>query len=295
MSTLSKKKVNLFDALNFVFMVAVCAAIIYPLWFCFVFSLNDANDTAVNGLAYFWPRVITFDNYIMLKDSVIYTAFGISILRTLIGTSVHVFFTAMVAYAFSKKRLPGRKLYLSMGTISLFFSGGLIPYYLLIRSLGLIDNFLVYILPMAFNFFDALIFMGFFSTINDSIEESAKIDGANDFYIFIKLILPLSAPVVATITIFNGVSHWNDFFSGFIFINKKSYLIPIQTFLYQMVATTEAYSRIPQLTGFATRIKITPESVRVAVMIVATAPMIVVYPFLQKYFTKGIMLGSVKE
>ena len=290
-----RKKIDLFELFNGFGMAVLCFIIIYPLWFCLVFSLNDGNDTAVNGILYWWPRVFTLTNYqVLFQNNAISTAFFISILRTLVGTCLHLFLTSMVAYAFTKKELPFRNFGLTLGTISLFFGGGLIPTYLWYRNINLLDTFWVLILPMAFNFYNALIFMGFFRNLPDSIEESAYIDGAHEFTIFIKLILPLSTPVIATIAIFNGVAHWNDYFSGFIFIRRNDFLVPIQTFLYQMVATNEAYSKIPELSRPASQVRVTPDSVRVATMLVTTAPIMVVYPFLQKYFTKGVMLGAIK-
>jgi putative aldouronate transport system permease protein len=200
----------------------------------------------------------------------------------------------MAAYAFTKKELPCRNIFLTLGTITLFFYPGLIPTYLWYRDIKILDSFWVLILPMAFSFYDALIFMGFFRNIPESIEESAYIDGANELQIFIRLIIPLSTPVFATIAIFNGVAQWNDYFSGFIYIRRNDFLVPIQTFLYQMVSTNEAYSKIPELSRPANQVKVTPDSIRVATMLITTAPVMVVYPFLQKYFTKGVMLGAVK-
>jgi len=293
-----KFKINAFDISNAIFMVVFSFFILYPLWYCIVFSFNEGTDIAFNGLVYWWPREFTLINYqVLLRDNTIAKAFMVSVARTVLGTALHVFFTAMVAYAFSKRKLPARGLFLTAGTITMFFGGGMIPTYLWYRSLGLLDNFFVYIFPWMFSFFDALIFMGFFRTIPDSIEESAEIDGANDFLIFLRLILPLSTPVLATITIFHGVAQWNDFFSGFLYINKNTDLTPIQTFLYQMVVTTEAYTKIPELARQAaatSKMKITPEGIRVAVMMISTLPIMVVYPFLQKYFTKGVMLGAIK-
>jgi len=290
------RRIEAFDIVNWTGMAIFCFVIVYPLWFCIVFSFNDGNDTARNGILYWWPRVFTLANYeVLFRNDTIITAFLVSILRTLVGTCLHLLLTSMTAFAFTKKELPFRKFGLTLGTISLFFSGGLIPTFLWYRNIGILDTFWVLILPMAFSFFHCLIFMGFFRTLPDSIEESALIDGANELVIFFKIILPLSTPVIATIAIFNGVAHWNDYFSGFIFIRRNEFLVPIQTFLYQMIATNEAYAKIPELSMPMTAARtVTPNSVRVATMLVTTAPIMVVYPFLQKYFTKGVMLGAIK-
>lgn len=145
----------------------------------------------------------------------------------------------MIAYAYSRKELIGRKLYMLIGTITLFFGGGLIPTYLLIRDLGLLDSFWVYIIPAMFSFFDLIIFMAFFRELPDALEEAAKIDGANDFGIFCRIVLPVSMPVVATIALFHGVYQWNDYFTGMIYINNTD-LQPIQTYLYRVVAQSSS-------------------------------------------------------
>lgn len=191
----------------------------------------------------------------------------------------------MVAYAFSRRELVGRKLYMFIGTVTMFFGGGLIPYYLLIRDLHLLDNFLVYILPAAFSFFDLIIFLSFFREIPPGLEEAAKIDGANDFKIFYKVIIPVSMPVVATIALFHGVYQWNDYFTGMIFINDTN-LQPIQTYLYRVVAQSSSNQMLASMpSGMA--VSVTSQSLKLATMVVTTAPIVFVYPFLQKYFVKA--------
>lgn len=288
------KKSSTFDYINIIFMIVLSFIILYPIWYTLIYSLNSGTDS-LKGPFYWWPRDFTLDNYLVVfNDSTILKGFAVSIARTVIGTTLHVFFTAMVAYSFSKTNLIGRKLYMTMGTITLFVSGGLIPNFLLFRSLNLLDNFFVYIIPGAFSFFDLLIFTSFFAAIPESIEESAKIDGANDFLIFIKLILPLSGPVLATIVLFNGVYNWNDYFMGIMFITRNMDLQPIATYLYKIVATTQAYTSLSNIPAGIGGDRITPQAVRTATMIVTTVPIVCIYPFLQKHFTKGILLGSVK-
>jgi putative aldouronate transport system permease protein len=258
-------------------------------------SLNDGKD-AMQGGIYWWPRKFTLDNYAaVFKNTAIFNSFMITIARTLITTTLHVFFTAMVAYAYSKKHLIARNFYLAIGTITLFFSGGLIPTYLLMKDLGLLDNFLIYVFPGMFSFYNLLIITSFYRTLPEAMEESAKIDGANDFIIFIRIILPLCKPVLATIALFVGVANWNDYFTGVIYIRDPQ-LRPIQTFLYQIIAETNTSSEMMQAmpAEMKATMGITPESVKMATMIVTTAPIVFIYPFLQKYFVKGMMIGSIK-
>lgn len=278
---------------NSLLMLIVCFVTLYPIWYVIVNAFNDGAD-AMRGGIYWWPRQFSLDSFqAVFRSEGIMTAMGVTVAKTLVGTPVHVFFTAMVAYAFSRRELVGRKLYMFIGTVTMFFGGGLIPYYLLIRDLHLLDNFLVYIIPAAFSFFDLIIFLSFFREIPPGLEEAAKIDGANDFKIFYKVIIPVSMPVVATIALFHGVYQWNDYFTGMIFINDTN-LQPIQTYLYRVVAQSSSNQMLASMpSGMA--VSVTSQSLKLATMVVTTAPIVFVYPFLQKYFVKGFMIGSIKE
>lgn len=281
-----------FDQFNVIVMLVICFVTIYPIWYVLVNSFNEGND-AMRGGIYWWPRVFSIDSYkAVFANNGIMLAMGVTVAKTLIGTVVHVLFTAMVAYAFSRKELIGRNVYMLIGTITLFFSGGLIPYYLLIRDLGMLDSFLVYIIPAMFSFFDLIIFLSFFREIPDALEEAAKIDGANDFKIFYQIILPVSMPVVATIALFHGVYQWNDYFTGMIYINKSE-LQPIQTYLYRVVAQSSSNQMMAATTGSVAK-TVSSQSIKLATMVVTTLPIVLVYPFLQKYFVKGFMIGSIK-
>ncbi len=284
---------KVFNVFNVAFMFAICFVTIYPIWFVLINSLNTGFDAAQGGI-YWLPRKFTLDNYKeVFRDNEIIKAFAVSVARTVVGTATHVFFTGMVAYAFLKKELLGRKLYMTMGVITMFFSGGLIPTFIVIRNLGMFDSFSVYIFPFLFSFFDLIVFQAFFRTVPDALEESAKIDGANSFTIFVKIIMPVSKAVFATILLFNGVFNWNDFFSGVIYINNED-LHPIQTYLYKMIVTSES-SKASVLSGGVGVSNFTSTSLQMATMFVTTVPIVCVYPFLQKHFVKGMLLGSVKE
>lgn len=287
------KSEYIFDNINILIMIFICGITVYPIWYVLVNSLNDGVD-AMRGGIYWWPREFTLENYkAVFSNTGIVTSFGVTIAKTVIGTLTHVFFTAMVAYAISRKDLYGRKTYMMIGIITMFFSGGLIPYFLLIRDLGLFDNFLVYIIPTMFNFFHLIIFVSFFRELPTSLEEAAKIDGANDFMIFIKVIIPLSMPVIATIALFQGVYQWNDYFAGVIFVNNPD-LQPIQTYLYKVVAESSSNQMMTNASGTIATKTVTSQSIKLATMVVTTLPIMLVYPFLQKYFVKGMLIGSVK-
>lgn len=286
----------IFDTVNMIFMLVICFLCIYPIWYVIVNSFNDAKDAMLGGI-YWWPRMFSLENYkAVFEDNSVVQAFKVTIGKTIIGTTINVFFTAMVAYPLSKPNLVGRKFYMLMGTITMFFSGGLIPTFILFKKMSLLNNFMVYIIPAAFNFFNLLIFINFFREIPQSLEESARIDGGSEWKVFTRIILPLSKPVLATIALFAGVGQWNDYFGGLMYMTDRVDLEPIQTYLYRMVAQVQS----SQVAGSITASNITASdttstSIKLATMVITTLPICCVYPFLQKYFVKGMMVGAVKE
>jgi putative aldouronate transport system permease protein len=283
----------LFDLANNIIMLCICFITLYPIWYVLINAFNNGND-AMQGGIYWWPRMFTLENFKAVFDSPgIMLAMWITVAKTVVGTVTHVFFTAMVAYALSRRNLIGGKFYILMGTVTLFFSGGLIPTFLLIKDLHLLDNFLVYIIPVLFSFFDLIIFMTFFRDIPDGLEEAARIDGANDWSIFLRVVIPVSMPVIATIALFHGVYQWNDYFAGIIYVNNTD-LQPIQTFLYRVVAQSSSNQMITAVQSSNVVKSVTSQSIKLATMVVTTLPIVFVYPFLQRYFVKGMMIGSIK-
>lgn len=283
---------RLFDFCNVLFLSFFIALIIFPLWNIIVLSFNDGYD-AMKGGIYLWPRKFTLDNYTtILKDKTVYRAFGVTVVKTILGVIAHLFVTGIAAYAMSKPQLVGRKVFIRMGIITMYFYGGMIPTFLVVKQLGLTNSFWVYIIPALFSFYDMIILMNFFKGLPISLEESAKIDGANYFQVFIKIILPLSLPVLATIALFHGVYQWNDYFTAKLYITDKS-LYPIQYYLYQILTSAGAASSAKA--GVYISKAYTTQSLQQATMIITTLPIMLVYPFLQKYFISGMMVGGVKE
>lgn len=291
------KKLNIkkysFPTINGFLMFVLAFIMIYPIWFTVVLSFNDATDAAQGGI-YWWPRKFSLESFQkVFEEDVIIQAFIISVLRTVIGTITHLFFTAMTAYAWSKKHLLGRNLFLAMGTFTMFFNGGLIPGFINLKNLQLLNTFWVYIIPTMFNFFNLIIFTSFFRSIPESLEESAYIDGAHEGTIFTRIILPLSGPVLATIALFQGVWHWNDFFMGVLFVSSRE-LEPIQTYLYRVITSGSVNTQMSAVPAAVRSNAVNSTSLRLATMIVVTFPIVCVYPFLQKYFVQGMTVGSVK-
>lgn len=293
MASSKLNRITVGDIMIGILMLVICFVSLYPVWYTVIISFNDSSD-ALRGGIYWWPRKFSLESYkTVFQDTTIIRAFMVTVLRTLIGTVTSVFFTAMVGYALSKKHIMGNKFYTILGTITMFFTGGLIPCFITLKNLGLYNNFLVYIIPSLFNFYNMIIFRSFFNELPAGLEESARLDGANDLMIFIRIVIPLSAPVIATIALFNGVGHWNDYFTGVLYINDAE-LQPIQTYLFRIIASASASKTVVAMPAGVTAQQVSSQSVRLATMVVTTFPIMCVYPFLQKYFVKGMLIGSIK-
>ncbi|KIL38878.1 sugar ABC transporter permease [Gordoniibacillus kamchatkensis] len=288
----------LFDIFLYAFMISVGIVTVYPFLNVLAISFNQAMDTVRGGI-YLWPRIFTLDNY---KEIFIYNnlivAFKNSVLRTVLGTLLGVFSAAMVAYVLSRKDFIARKQISFVFVLTLYFSGGIIPVYMLIRDLHLMNTFWVYILPGLVNAWNIFVIRSYIDGLPISLQESAKIDGANDLAIFFRIILPLCKPVLATIALFIAVGQWNSWFDTFLYNSNSDDLTTLQYELMKILANTTAgassadmaRSGNPELTT-----RVSPESIRASITIVATLPILVVYPFLQKYFVQGLTLGAVKS
>ncbi|GAA0846551.1 carbohydrate ABC transporter permease [Bifidobacterium pullorum subsp. gallinarum] len=282
---------KIFDTVNIILLVTFTIIIVVPLWNVVVSSFSSGRSLAEGGFI-FWPTEFSLENYqAVFRDASIWNAFFISVAKTVIGVITHVFFCAMVGYGLSKKYVRGRKFYVSMGVVTMFFSGGMIPTYLLMKDLGLLNSFWVYIIPALLSFYDVIILMNFFRNVPDSLEESAKIDGGGDWRIFLSIFIPLSMPAMATIALFNGVGQWNDFMTTKLYITDQS-LYPLQMMLYEIIVQSQTQSM--QNIG-SVAIQTTTKGVQLATIVVTTLPIVVMYPILQRYFISGMMLGAVKE
>lgn len=274
----------------------------YPLWYIFILSVNEGRDAALGGI-YWWPRAFTLDNFrVILADKTIVNAFWITVSRTVIGTVLSLLVTSMVAYALSRKELPGRGPVLMIFLLIMLFNGGLIPFYIQLVNLGLINNFWVYIFPSLFSVWNMFVMKtSFQNNISESVIESMKIDGAGYTRIYLSIILPFSKPLLAALGLFTAVGHWNDWFTGAFFVNDIT-LQPLPTYLQRVMSTVEASNMISLSAMSQAREAsmynpdaVTSKSVRMATTMVTIVPILFIYPFLQKYFVKGVLIGSVKE
>ncbi|WP_219838319.1 carbohydrate ABC transporter permease [Paenibacillus sp. R14(2021)] len=269
-------------------------AAFYPLYYLLVYSLNDPADAASGGL-YLLPREWTLMNYkLIFQDDQLLRAFLVTVARTAIGTFTGVLFTAVVAYALSKKRLKFRRVYAMIGLVTMYVNGGLIPTYLLLQKVHLLNSFWVYIIPALFNIYNALLFMAFFRQMPEELEESAKVDGAGEFYILFRIILPLSKPVLATVSLFVAVNHWNDWFSSAYFVSDQR-LWTVPTVIVRLLSDT---SMLTNIQNMPPSVQADPLSsmlaIKYATLIVTIVPITLVYPFIQKYFVQGMMVGAIK-
>ncbi|RXZ83243.1 carbohydrate ABC transporter permease [Paenibacillaceae bacterium] len=279
---------KLFQIIVLLLLGLMCTTMLYPFLHQVTLSLSaDAPRLGVSLI----PKNFSFSSYLELfKTEEIWTALGNSVFRTVVGTLLMVGVMSAAAYALSKKGLPHRKFYTYLIIITMFFSGGLLPTYLLVQGIGLMDSKWALILPCLINTFWLIIIRNFFMELSEEIEESARIDGANDIRIFVGIVLPVSLPIIATMILFGAVHHWNAWFDALLYAQSQDQLV-LQIYLRRLIVNQDESMLMQAM--MSTNAPPT-ESLKAAVLVFTTLPILLVYPFLQKYFTKGIMIGSVK-
>ncbi|WGU94258.1 carbohydrate ABC transporter permease [Paenibacillus dendritiformis] len=291
---------RLLTGLNYTLLLLLCLSIILPTLNVLALALNVGTDAAKGGI-YFWPRQFTLDNFKeVFSQSNIVNGFLISVFRTIVGTFLSVLLTAMAAYALKSKTLPGQKQITFFVFFTMLFSGGLIPYYIVLKELHLTNSIWVYIVPALYSVWNMMIMRSFFQQVPEGLEEAARIDGCSDIGIFIRIILPTSKPVIAAISLFNAVGHWNDWFTGTFYVRDPN-LKPLSTVLQEMLTKQQALTETLMNTAgslqmdMLDKMQVTGTSLKMATIIIVITPIVLVYPFLQKYFAKGVMIGSMKE
>jgi len=290
---MKKRKVTLFDIINGAFLIAFCLTIIIPFMHLLAISLSPSEIATMGGL-HLLPKKMTFSNYkIVVRNPYIWSGYRATLLRTIAGTVLSLFVTSMGAYAMSKPYFPQRGFWTFIVVFTMFFSGGAIPGYLLIKDLGLMDSLWALILPGLVSAYNLVLMRNFISALPEELEESCMLDGAGRFTIFFRIVLPCSKPILATIGLWVAVGHWNAWYDALLYIRDPKKLV-LQNVLRRIVleGSTQMMKSAATLTqmdeGLST------EGVKSAVIFVATIPIICVYPFLQKYFVKGTMVGSLK-
>ncbi len=285
---------RIFDVVNVVILTTLVLLCLYPLWYTLCVSVS--NKSAANaGLVTFYPIGFTTISYQQIMgDKLFFNSFWISIQRTVIGTAFSVFVSILMAYPLSKRpdEFAARNVFMWILVFCMIFNGGMIPWYLTVQSYHMINTMAALVFAGSLNVFNVILIMNFFRGIPKDLEEAAVVDGAGPWKILFRIIIPVSVPVIATITLFVSVYYWNEFFNGLVLMNTSD-KYPLQTYIQQMVVnipagttlTQEQYKKLSQLSNV---------SLNGAKVFIAMIPMLIVYPFIQKYFVTGIMIGSVK-
>jgi len=287
-----------FQIANNVLMALFTVVVLYPFLNVLAISLNEGQD-AVRGGIYIWPRRFSLQAYAVVfqKSGIVRAAF-LSFARTVVGIATGLFATALLSYVLAYRGLILRRFFIFFFVVPMYFSGGIIPTYILIRQLGLINNFLVYVIPPLLNLWHVMIMRTFYERFPGELLESARIDGSSELRSFVQIVLPLSKPVLAAIALFIGVHQWNSWFDTYVYTSDQS-LLTLQGILVQVLWERQASMLLdPQSMGQQAMEEMarqpTPQTVQMAIVIVTTVPIVLIYPFLQKYFVSGVMIGAVK-
>ncbi len=282
---------------TYVVVIALCLLILLPCLNVLALSFNDGKDAARGGV-YFWPRIWTLQNYReVFQDGSLVNAYKITIARTVIGTLMSLIVTSFAAFALNQTELPGRKIITFLITFTMLFGGGTIPTYIQYNELGLLDTFWVYVIPSLVSVTYLIMMRSFFDGLPYALQEAAKLDGCGYFGIFFRIMLPLSKPVLAVVGLYTAVNHWNDWFAGAFYMTSDK-LWPVQTVLQQMLsramsASTQQIDNVSAAIA-ASKSAVTTDSLKMAAVVITTVPILCVYPFVQKYFAKGTLIGAIK-
>ncbi|WP_115995689.1 carbohydrate ABC transporter permease [Cohnella lupini] len=290
---------KIFLAFNYSFVILAFVLVAYPVIYMLSASISDPKLVG-SGEMWLLPKGITFEGYErVFQNKSIWTGYGNTLLYTVVGTAINLFVTLPAAYALSRKDLSGRHFFMGMFIVTMFFGGGLVPSYLLVKELGMVNTMWAIVIPSAASIWNIIVCRTFFQTsIPKELQEAAQIDGSSNLRLFVSIILPLSMPIIAVMALFYGVGNWNSYFSAMIYLNDAE-KYPLQLVLRQILVLQEmsamAGGTIDASTASALNNKAEIAAlVKYAVIIIATAPIIAIYPFLQRYFVQGVMIGSVK-
>lgn len=282
----------LFDSLNYALLLLLVIVTLYPIYYMAIISVSDGLLVS-RGDVRFFPSGFNLEAYkTILEDPAIIRSYGNTFLYTTLGTLINVALTALCAYPLTRK-LHGKTVFTVLIVLTMFFHGGMIPSYLVVNNLGLLDSMWAILLPPAINVWYMIMMRTFFAGIPGEIHESALMDGANDLVIFLRIVLPLSVPVLATMTMFYAVWHWNSFFPSMIYLNDQK-LFPVQIIMRKIVVAGQMGNQSMAASGSEIGVLVSAENIKYAVIIITILPILLVYPFVQKYFVKGVMVGALK-
>ena len=281
-------KIQAIDIIICIILVTYALLILFPFWSAFVISISSEEAYLQNNLL-LWPTDLDLSSYKkVFTNDALWGGFGITMILLIGGTLYQLFFTVITGYALSRKNWTGKNLVMNMILVTMFFGGGMVPYYYLIRDLGMMNTIWVMIIPGAIDTFNMLLMRNYFASLPAEMEESAKIDGANDIIVFVKIFLPLSLPMLATIGLFFAVGNWNSWYNAMLFIPDKRELWPLQMVLKDLIGKVSSNIESPEVReGYS-------EGLTMASIFFTIVPMMCFYPFLQRFFVKGIVVGAIK-
>ncbi|UNK18915.1 carbohydrate ABC transporter permease [Paenibacillus sp. N3/727] len=283
-----KRKLSFFNILNTIILTGVAIATLYPVWYITVISFSD-TVSVLQGKVFLWPQGFNFDAYIeVLKDAKIPRAYLNTVYYTALGTVINLLFTAVAAYPLAQREFFGRKFWMLAIIMTMFLNAGIIPTYMVVQKLGLIDTVWALVLPNAIWTFELIILKSFYENMSSQIREAAKIDGASEYRILFRIVIPLSKPALASIGLFYFMGHWNSFFLPLIYLNDKD-MFPLQIVLRDMLIFNSESNA-----ALVDRAALAPQAMKNATIVLSMIPVLLIYPFAQKYFAKGVMLGSEK-
>ncbi len=285
---------RVFEIVNTALLALILLVILYPLWFVVIASVSDPAKV-VAGDVLLWPAGVSFEAYRMVfRDSMIMTGYRNTLYYTILGTAINLVMTVLAAYPLSRKDWVGRGFFMAVVMFTMFFSGGTIPTYLLMNDLGLINTTWAIVLPGAVSVYNAIVMRTFFiNSIPLELQEAAQVDGCSNTRLLLRIVLPLSKPILAVMVLFYGVAHWNAFFGALIYITESD-RYPLQLVLRSiLIQNTASRDMLGEVDTLGNRVMLA-ETIKYALIIVSTLPMMVLYPFLQRFFEKGVMVGSVK-
>jgi putative aldouronate transport system permease protein len=289
------KKLKGYDAFDIALIVIFSLfslLMIYPIWFVFICSLNGGMDYIAGGI-YLLPRKWTIYNYVVVfSNAELWTAYLVTISRTILGTILALVFTTIVAYAMSRKELPFKKAIYIFNIFTMFFSGGLIPFFLIIKLLGLYDTYALYLIPCTYSVYHMIILSNYFAALPEELREAAILDGAGEWRILFTVVVPLSTPVLATVGMWIAIGHWNSFFDSMVYMKSEN-LMTLQHYLLRVINATNIDAGGVTLPDKVVE-SLTTEVITFASIVVSILPIMFAFPFVSKYFEKGIMVGSVK-
>ena len=279
---------RIFEAVNLLLLILLGITTMYPFWDCLVVSMSSLKSYLSTSI-HLWPSEWSFEGYAyMLGNESLWTSYANSIFITVAGTLINMLITIMAAYVLSKQELKGHRILMFLAVFTMMFTGGIIPTYIVIKDLGLMNSLWSMILPSAINTYNLIILRNFFADLPTELEEAALLDGCTEVGVLFRIMLPISKPAVTTIALFYAVDHWNDFFSAIMYINSREKW-PLQLFLRSMLFESDAaYS------SGGESLFLLGQPMKMAAVMLAIIPIMCAYPFFQKYFTKGILTGAVK-